>query len=428
MTCTWTDHPDQRHKHLRERFDGGLNVFRSRYRVRTPLRIRSRDGATVDEVELYAPFRRPTVDAADSGLRILLVGELAYNPERVLALRERGHALYGLWIRDTLGPHTVGPLPFPGVTDLPWLGWHEAVTAVRPDVVYAQQNWRAIPLAHRVLTSFPGLPLVFHFKESPQRSIRRGTWPLLRDLVTGSAGVVFASEEERDWFADAVEELAPTMVLDGDLPKRERFAGHRRPRLSEREGGRHVACVGRPVGIDADFVATLAQQDIHLHLHGLVSDRGPGGDWNGWLPGALERAAGYVHVHGPVPANRWVADLSVYDAGLLHRFTSLNHGDIAAAAWNDLNLPARMSTYAAARLPMLAPRQAGHLVAVQSWIEHTGAGILYQDAEHLARVLWDDRAMVDARAALERERSSFVFDRHADRLVGFLRRAVEGRW
>src|SRR5215211_2233007 len=36
VSCEWVDHPGQRHKAIRESLDGGLNVFRRRYRVSDP--------------------------------------------------------------------------------------------------------------------------------------------------------------------------------------------------------------------------------------------------------------------------------------------------------------------------------------------------------------------------------------------------------
>lgn len=85
-----------------------------------PLRYHSTVGNFTDEVAQYACFRdRPDTPPAADGLRILLVGELAYNADRVLALEERGHRLYGLWMRDPSWYTTVGPLPFGHVEDLP---------------------------------------------------------------------------------------------------------------------------------------------------------------------------------------------------------------------------------------------------------------------------------------------------------------------
>jgi hypothetical protein len=57
VTCEWTDHPGQRHKAIRESFDGGLNVFRHRYNVTRPLRFPSTDSGYRDEVAPYRRFR-----------------------------------------------------------------------------------------------------------------------------------------------------------------------------------------------------------------------------------------------------------------------------------------------------------------------------------------------------------------------------------
>jgi glycosyltransferase involved in cell wall biosynthesis len=421
VTATWTQHPDQRSRHLRERHDGGLNVFRSRYRIREPLRIRSRDSGETDEVAIYARYREaPAPPRPPEGLRILLAGELAFHPDRVLVLRDRGHDLHGLWIDDTLGPHTVGPLPFPGVTEVARDRWRNAVRELAPDVVYAQQNWRAIPLAHDLLDL--GTPLVWHFKESPQRAMARGTWPQLRDLARRAAACLFASEEEAAWFRLAVPDgMAPASVLDGDLANAARFEGEPAPRLSARDGAPHVACVGRPLGFDAAFLTALTRRGVHVHLHGLVDAPGPTSSWRRELDAARRTAPAHVHEHPAVPPHRWVEDLSRYDAGLLHRTTSTNDGDLRVATWDDLNLPARLSTYAAAVLPFVAPRLDGHRVAVQELIRRTGAGMLYTDADDLARRLHEEVASGAARASLAGIRSTFTFDHHAPRLEALLR-------
>src|SRR3712207_7187617 len=50
-------------------------------------------------------------------------------------------------------------------------------------------------------TLFPYTTL---FRSAPQRSVVRGEWPLLADLVCGADAVLLATEEERDWFALAL--------------------------------------------------------------------------------------------------------------------------------------------------------------------------------------------------------------------------------
>ena len=46
-----------REERIRKIDEGGLNVFRRRYRVAAPLRLHSRDSGLTDEVALYARFR-----------------------------------------------------------------------------------------------------------------------------------------------------------------------------------------------------------------------------------------------------------------------------------------------------------------------------------------------------------------------------------
>src|SRR5205085_4980356 len=109
LTCEWVDYPQQGHKTLLEPI-GGINTYRDRYHVKHPLRFHTTTGNFIDEVAHYRRFReRPDTPLAPDGLKILLVGELAYSPERVLALEERGHKLYGLWTPKPYWFNTVGP-------------------------------------------------------------------------------------------------------------------------------------------------------------------------------------------------------------------------------------------------------------------------------------------------------------------------------
>src|SRR3712207_9062820 len=82
--------------------------------------------------------------------------------------------LFRSWTTDGLGDATVGPLPFGHVPDLPRDRWRDAVRELAPDVVWAQLNWRAGPFAHAGQSAFPELPVVWTFKEAPQRSTVRG--------------------------------------------------------------------------------------------------------------------------------------------------------------------------------------------------------------------------------------------------------------
>ncbi|MEX5719614.1 glycosyltransferase family 2 protein [Geodermatophilus maliterrae] len=424
VTCAWTQHPGQRSRAIRESFDGGPNVFRTRYRVRDPLRFVSTDGTDLDEVARYARFRERSYPPSADGLRVLVVGELAFNPERVLALAERGHALTGLWTADGLGDATVGPLPFGAVPDVDPGRWHDGVRALAPDVVWAQLNWRAVPFAHAVRAAFPDLPFVWHFKESPQRSVVRGEWPLLAGLVCGADACLLATEEERDWFALALRgrvDLARLGVLDGDLPKRDWLDAPLSPKLSDADGQPHTAVVGRPSGLDLDWVLALAARGVHTHLYGQVRAPGPKGSWTGWLDEALARAPGFVHVHPAVGPEDWVRELSRHDAGWLHRFDSSNGGDLRRASWDDLNSPARLPVLLAAGLPLLQQANPGSLVSVERVLREDGTGLLYRCADDVADVLTAEVAGRAGQAAALAARERHVFDAHADRLVGLFR-------
>ena len=361
---------------------------------------------------------------------MLVVGELAFNPERVLALAERGHALSGLWTATGLGDSTVGPLPFGHVADLgtvdpadladPAAAWRRAVRGLAPDVVWAQLNWRSVPLAHAVRAAFPDLPFVFTFKEAPQRSIVRGEWPLLAELVTTADACLFCSEEERDWFALALAgrvDPARLGILDGDLPLREWLDAPRSPKLSDADGEPHAVVVGRPSGMDLDWVLELARRGVHTHLYGQVRAPGPTGSWQTWLDEALARAPDRVHLHPPIGPQEWVPELSRYDAGWLHRFDSANGGDLRLAGWDDLNSPARLPVCLAAGLPLLQQANPGSLVSVERVLRAEGTGLLYGSADDVAGLLAEEvRTRAGAAAALA-ARERHTFDAHADRLV-----------
>ncbi|MDP9022625.1 MAG: hypothetical protein M3N57_07995 [Actinomycetota bacterium] len=412
---------------MRETHDGGLNTFRRRYRIATPLRLESRDSWPIDEHALYARFRGRRHHPDPDGLRIVLAGELAFNPERVLAFEERGHQLYGVWIEDPLADQTVGPLPFGHVRDLPDRGWREAIRAVRPDVIYGLLNWRAIPLVHTILDADLGVPLVWHFKEAPQRCLVRGTWPLLADLHRHADAAIYSTALERDWFEAALpgtRDPATTHVVDGDLPKADWFDPALRPRLSDIDGQIHTVSLGRPVGFDAGFVGQLAAHGIHLHLYGLVRAPGPKGAWTAWIDDAVAAAPDHLHIHPHVDPRSWSTELSQYDAGWMHRVISSNRGDLTRATWDDLNAPARLSVLAAAGVPVLQQASPGSAVAVQNLVAERGIGMLYDDVDDLAAKLHDTEHVNRCRGAVATQGRDFTFDAHVDRLLRIFRSVV----
>jgi glycosyltransferase involved in cell wall biosynthesis len=424
VTCEWVDHPDQLHKVLREPV-GGINRYRQRYAVRQPLRFHTTTGDRIDEWERYARFReRPPARPSPDGLRVLLVGELAYNADRILALEERGHRLFGLWMPDPYWYNTVGPLPFGHVVDASTRDVRAAIHETRPDVIYALLNWQAVPWAAHVLRENPGVPFVWHYKEGPFISLEKGDWADLVELTTRADGVIHTSAEMRDWFetvAPGAGDAGRSIVLDGDLPKAEWFDGDFSPRRSAIDGEIHTVVPGRPIGLHPETVGALAAQGVHLHFYGDFTH----GQWRAWIDRASTLAPGRLHLHPTVDQTGWVRELSRYDAGWLHVFESRNGGEIRRADWDDLNLPARMSTLAAAGLPMLQRSNPGAIVAAQSLARALGTSIFFDEVEEVGQRLRDESSVESVRAAVVAARRQFTFDAHADRLVDFFRSTID---
>ncbi len=425
VTCEWVDHPGQRHKILREP-EGGINPYRVRYGVETPIRMHTTVGNRIDEVERYWRFReRPDTPKAVDGLKILLVGELAYNADRVLALEERGHELFGLWMPNPYWYNAVGPLPFGHVRDLPREGWREEIRRLKPDVIYAQLNWQAVPFAHEVLRGNPGVPFVWHFKEGPFICLEKGTWRQLVELQACSDGQIYSSPEMRDWFDTVVPGLAAngrSLVLDGDLPKRDWFEQARSLLHSDTDGEPHTVVPGRPIGLHAHTVAELAAAGVHLHFYGDFTQ----GQWKAWIEKAMGLAPNHLHLHPQVDQEDWVREFSRYDAGWLHFVRSDNEGDLRRANWDDLNLPARVATLAVAGVPLLQRDNHGAVVATQTLARDLGIGLFFDSMEELGDQIRDQGRMQGLRENVWRQREVFTFDHHVDRLVAFLREVIAG--
>jgi len=423
VTCAWNWHPRQRHRAMREPW-GGVNTYRDRYGVQGPLRFQSTVGSLHDEVAQYRAERtRPSHRRAFDGLRILLVGELAHNPERVLALEERGHELHGLWMPDPLWFNAVGPAPYGHVRDVPRDRWREAVRDLAPDVIYGLLNWQAVPFVHEVLEANLGLPFVWHLKEGPFFAREHGWWPQLVDLHLRSDAQIYSSAELRDWFALAVPGSADglALVLDGDLPRPRPAHEQRSPLLSERDGELHTVISGRPIGPSPQVVGELAELGVHVHLYGDKNAK----QMAGWVEQCQRSAPRHLHLHQQVAPHDWVGEFSQYDAGWLHDVHSSNGGDLLAATWDDLNVPARLATLMACGVPVIQPDNCGSRVAMQTLARDGSFGVFYRGAADLAAQLRDRPAMQGRREAAWAARSTFTFDAHLDDLVALFHQAIE---
>jgi glycosyltransferase involved in cell wall biosynthesis len=424
VTVNWTNHPHQRYKIISETFGGGIHQYRRHYQVNTPIKLKSSNALPVDEKELYAHLRT-TAKVSKNGLKILIVGELAYNPDRILAFEEQGHQLYGLWINGPIETYnTVGPLSFGNVINIPYKNWKEEVKKIQPDIIYALLNASAIPIAHEVLTSGLDIPFVWHFKEGPSLSVKHGTWEKLIDLYAYSDGQIYINPESKAWYAQFISAKNKiSLILDGDLPKIDYFTDDFTPLLSETDGEIHTVAPGRVVGISFDELRQLAMQKIHLHLYiqNYLYSR------TSFISMANAAMRHCFHLHLVCTPRNWVKEFSQYDAGWLHCFKSSNGGFLIKAGWDDLNMPTRMSTLAAAGLPMLLCNNREHIVASQSRIKEQELGICFDSYENLSIYLGDKERMQVLRNNVLKHRKEFSFDYNLPALIDFFRKVIENK-
>jgi glycosyltransferase involved in cell wall biosynthesis len=422
ITCEWVDHPEQHHKLISGGQDFGLSRFRQYYQIARdePLNWQPSWGPCVNERERYKRFAVRRDLPAPDGLKILLVGDIGFNPERLMAFEERGHKLYGLWITQPESWDSTGPLSFGNIEDIPYdRQWKERVLEVQPDVIYALLNWQAIIMLHEVLDADLGIPFIFHFKEGPFICQEKGTWPLLMRLLLESDGQIFISPENFEWFQTATYhqfDPANVLILDGDLPKQDYFTDNWATKLSAQDGKIHTVCAGRPIGIDP-FEA-VAEAGIHVHFYG--------SQFHQTSPNFVRQglATGFMHIHDTVEPSQWVSELSKYDAAWYHVTESRNYGDLRKAIWDDLNLPARMGTYAAAGLPWILKDNRHSRVAIQSVAQQYDMGVFFQDFQDLASQLRDRPRLEQLTNNMRQARLDFAFDSHVDRLVAFFRERI----
>jgi Glycosyl transferase family 2 len=424
ITAEWISHPSQRHKIISERWGGGINLYKQFYQISQKLRFKSAFGGLIDENIEYAGFDHRPVVLKGSPLKILLVGELAYNAERVLAFEEKGHQLYGLWMDEPSFYNAVGPLPFGNIIDIPKKNWQQAVEKLKPDIIYALLNFRAIPFIHQVLHADLGIPLVWHFKEGPFFCRQKGLWDKMIDLFQYADGTIYLNEEIKRWYEQFFHFDVPlSMILDGDLPHIERFKGEPGSLISEQDGEVHTVVPGRPLGLSPIDVQELAKRKIHLHLYGDFYHN----VYQSWIDEANVLAPGYLHLHAACSPQQWVAELSKYDAGWLHVFNAENYGELMKASWLELNYAARMSTLGAAGLPMIQRDNTGHICASQSFTSKNGFGIFYHSYDDLGRQLYDREQMKNMRQEIWNKREILSFNHHIDEILSFFRKVIKSK-
>jgi glycosyltransferase involved in cell wall biosynthesis len=420
VTCHWTNHLNQRHKIINDHVHGGVNHYRAHYGVKEPLTLNLSSKRKIDENKQYAMFRGKTV--YKKKLKILLVGELSHNPERIYALEQYGCELYGLWIqKPQYGHNNIGHLPFGNVKDIPYENWQNTVQRIKPDIVYALLNSAAVPFAHEVLKNKGDIPFVWHFKEGPYDCMKNGYWTKLINLYSYADGKIYINQEVKTWYEAFIKDNnGLSYILDGDLPPKEYFNDRFTPKLSMVDGAFHTLVSGRMIGVYSDEMRKLAKNNIHVHMYTVdYYDRN-----NGYIKMMKETAPSHFHLYPFCTPDNWVEEYSRYDAGWLHCFKSANDENILRATWDDLNMPARMNTMAAAGLPMIQYDNSGHIVAMQEYIKKINGGLFYKNTKELRSQLADRQQMKVLSDNIFKNRFRFCFDEYIPELIDFFNQVI----
>lgn len=419
-TCQWVIHLNQRYRLLSEYYGGHANKFRQFYNIKTPLKIKVSEHRFLNEEKQFEDYRKKYPKAKD-GLKILLVGELSYNQERIVALEEAGHQLYGLWTQTPAYSFSnVGHLPFGNVIDIDYKHWEDEVRRIQPDIIYALTNFCAVPIAHEVLSKNLGIPFVWHFKEGPFLCLEHEYFRKLVDIYCKADGVIFLNKEYKQWLLRFIPEPTNSLILDGDYPKQDYFTKDFSPKLSELDGEVHTVVSGRMVGLTKNDIKTMADNHIHIHWYNESYEEAV----QTFKEDALLVAPYHFHVHRHCSPKDWTHEFSKYDAGWLHVFDSANNGDLDKASWNDLNLPARISTMMAAGIPCIQKDNSQHIVAMQSCFRDIDCGIFYNDIEDLAEQLQNRPRLKELQQNAMQHRLEFSFDYHVPALIDFFRKTI----
>lgn len=420
VTSYWTTHRHQRNKIVSEKYGGNINLYRDFYKVKTPIKLRMSKYKFVNEEKLYSDFQEKFVQS-DKSLKILIVGELSYNPERIYALEELGHKLYGLWVpRPSCSFSNIGHLSFGNIEDISFDNWKEKVDLIKPDIIYAMSSWVSVEFVYNILKETVNIPFVFHFKESPVMCQKNGNWNCLANLYRKSDGVIFINKEIKGWYEQYVGSMKNSFIMDLDPPKNAFFTNDFSDRLSESDDAIHTVIVGRMIGFENSFIKKLVDKNIHIHLYS-ESNHYHHDEFNKTIKNLFPN---HFHIHHHCNNKDWVKEFSKYDAGWLHCFDSKNYGQIRNASWDDLNLPARIYTLTASGLPSIQKDNSEHSVAIQSMVNDYGIGIFFKDVDDLSNKLKNKSLMDSLRRNVLDNREKFTFDYYAPYLVDFFKKVI----
>ena len=360
-----------------------------------------------------------------SKLRILVIGSLGPNQDRILALSQRVQRL--AYAYTEFHPNLVRleteipciPLVRRNLTaQIQYL-----IARYDINVVYSLLNAadQSTEVTLDLLDSGLEIPIVRHYKEHP-------CVPTLQErrVLLETAGQIYINVESYEYFRSVYEvSVSSAHIMDADMIAERYMTNDLSPKLSTVDGKPHLLVAGGMSTLNdrldvRKLCNEMNKRHVHVHLYGyMVSETN-----NSRIVGDIrtqqsyeELAAklSYVHLHPYIYPDRFSAVWSQYDAGFMH--SQVFHTD-QAARFEELNLPYRYTAYLAAGLPLLVPSKGQ--AAMRNFIEREGIGFVYSDYADLAEQLYNTAKMSTLTARILDKRKCFSFDGCADQLLRVL--------
>ncbi len=137
----------------------------------------------------------------------------------------------------------------------------------------------------------------------------------------------------------------------------------------------------------------MARESIHLHIYteNFHNQR------MGYLRFLKVSASASSYLHPHCAPENWLTEFSQYDGDGCIALKAKNGGNVLNANWNDLNIPARLTTLAMAGLPMVRKiiqiilLQCRPLLKRKMWVYS------FKDADDLCRQLKDKKGWLFCR-------------------------------
>ncbi len=358
-------------------------------------------------------------------LRILIIGSLGPNQDRILALSNRVERL--VYAYTEFHPNLLRLSS--NVSSVPLVRRNlpaqvEYLIALHNiNVLYSLLNAadNSTEATLELLDHGVKVPIIRHYKEHPCVPTREE-----RRVLLETAGQIYINNESFDYFKSVYRVTESTAhILDADLISEHYMTNDFALSAYQEDGEPHLLVAG---GLSANHgrldVRELCREmnnlRVHVHLYGyMVKETN-----NAQITGdpdtrrIYEELAGeltYVHLHRYVEPKDFCSNWSRYDAGFMH--SKVSTSDIAAR-FEEMNLPHRYSAYLAAGLPLVVPSEGQS--AMKRLIEREGFGFTFSTYNELANIL-HNRAAISALGHTARsKRRLFSFDASVAELIRIL--------